>query len=139
MTADMGFPYAASIGKRTPRDGAQGAAGLCRLATSFNRLNEIVCNSDLTEREELQTGSRRKRADHRETLGTLRESRQEKFEADVRRTWQTHEPKRKVRGKTRVCSSLQIKKEEWCRRGESNPRPRDYETLALPLSYAGLE
>src|SRR5712692_2340897 len=26
---------------------------------------------------------------------------------------------------------------EWCRRGESNPRPRDYETLALPLSYAG--
>ena len=27
---------------------------------------------------------------------------------------------------------------EWCRRGESNPRPRDYETLALPLSYAGM-
>ena len=27
---------------------------------------------------------------------------------------------------------------EWCRRGESNPRPRDYETLALPLSYAGI-
>ena len=27
--------------------------------------------------------------------------------------------------------------EKWCRRGESNPRPRDYETLALPLSYAG--
>jgi hypothetical protein len=26
---------------------------------------------------------------------------------------------------------------QWCRRGESNPRPRDYETLALPLSYAG--
>jgi hypothetical protein len=26
---------------------------------------------------------------------------------------------------------------EWCRRRESNPRPRDYETLALPLSYAG--
>src|SRR4029077_2562924 len=26
---------------------------------------------------------------------------------------------------------------KWCRRGESNPRPRDYETLALPLSYAG--
>ena len=25
----------------------------------------------------------------------------------------------------------------WCRRRESNPRPRDYETLALPLSYAG--
>ena len=31
----------------------------------------------------------------------------------------------------------QIKNKEWCRRGESNPRPRDYETLALPLSYAG--
>ena len=30
------------------------------------------------------------------------------------------------------------KAEKWCRRGESNPRPRDYETLALPLSYAGL-
>jgi hypothetical protein len=29
------------------------------------------------------------------------------------------------------------KKQKWCRRGESNPRPRDYETLALPLSYAG--
>ena len=28
-------------------------------------------------------------------------------------------------------------KKAWCRRGESNPRPRDYETLALPLSYAG--
>jgi hypothetical protein len=27
---------------------------------------------------------------------------------------------------------------DWCRRGESNPRPRDYETLALPLSYAGM-
>src|SRR5260370_31177729 len=26
---------------------------------------------------------------------------------------------------------------KWCRRRESNPRPRDYETLALPLSYAG--
>jgi hypothetical protein len=26
---------------------------------------------------------------------------------------------------------------DWCRRRESNPRPRDYETLALPLSYAG--
>ena len=27
----------------------------------------------------------------------------------------------------------------WCRRGESNPQPRDYETLALPLSYAGTD
>ncbi len=25
----------------------------------------------------------------------------------------------------------------WCRRRDSNSRPRDYETLALPLSYAG--
>ena len=39
----------------------------------------------------------------------------------------------------RASNSFQIQKEEWCRRGESNPRPRDYETLALPLSYAGLE
>ena len=30
-----------------------------------------------------------------------------------------------------------VRLQEWCRRGESNPRPRDYETLALPLSYAG--
>ena len=28
-------------------------------------------------------------------------------------------------------------RKDWCRRRESNPRPRDYETLALPLSYAG--
>ncbi len=35
----------------------------------------------------------------------------------------------------RVFCGLEIM---WCRRGESNPRPRDYETLALPLSYAGL-
>jgi hypothetical protein len=44
----------------------------------------------------------------------------------------------RVREETRTCNSLQIKKKEWCRRGESNPRPRDYETLALPLSYAGM-
>src|SRR5882762_1867345 len=31
-----------------------------------------------------------------------------------------------------------IQREKWCRRRESNPRPRDYETLALPLSYAGI-
>ena len=35
---------------------------------------------------------------------------------------------------TQQCSG-----EKRCRRGESNPRPRDYETLALPLSYAGIE
>src|SRR6266404_2255222 len=36
-----------------------------------------------------------------------------------------------------VRNVLLIKTKECCRRGESNPRPRDYETLALPLSYAG--
>jgi hypothetical protein len=29
------------------------------------------------------------------------------------------------------------KRKKWCRRAESNRRPRDYETLALPLSYTG--
>ena len=43
----------------------------------------------------------------------------------------------RVHEKACACNSFQIKKKEWCRRGESNPRPRDYETLALPLSYAG--
>src|SRR6266853_6364737 len=27
--------------------------------------------------------------------------------------------------------------DRWCRRRDSNSRPRDYETLALPLSYTG--
>jgi hypothetical protein len=27
---------------------------------------------------------------------------------------------------------------EWCRRGESNPRPQPYQGCALPLSYGGL-
>ena len=44
--------YIASIGKRPPRDAAQHAAELCGLATSLNRLNEIACNSGLTERQE---------------------------------------------------------------------------------------
>jgi hypothetical protein len=44
--------YIVSIGKRTPRDAAQDAAELCGLATSLNRLNEIACNSGLTERQE---------------------------------------------------------------------------------------
>ena len=35
--------------------------------------------------------------------------------------------------------SGQVNAKDWCRRGESNPRPRDYETLALPLSYAGMK
>jgi len=44
--------YIASIGKRTPRDAAQDAADLCRLANSLNRLNEIARNCGLTERQE---------------------------------------------------------------------------------------
>jgi hypothetical protein len=67
--------------------------------------------------------------------------RQQQLEADVRRTWQAPEPKRRVHGgytaKRAPRNPFQIKRKEWCRRGESNPRPRDYETLALPLSYAG--
>jgi hypothetical protein len=43
--------YIASIGKRTPRDAAQDAADLCRLANSLNCLNEVACNSGLTERQ----------------------------------------------------------------------------------------
>jgi predicted RNA-binding Zn-ribbon protein involved in translation (DUF1610 family) len=27
----------------------------------------------------------------------------------------------------------------WSRRGDLNPRPSDYESLALPLSYAGIK
>src|SRR5208337_497545 len=37
------------------------------------------------------------------------------------------------------CQSFPGIRTKWCRRGESNPRPRDYETLALPLSYAGVK
>lgn len=44
--------YIVSIRKRTPRDAAQDAAELCRLAPSLNRLNEIACNFGLTERQE---------------------------------------------------------------------------------------
>jgi hypothetical protein len=44
--------YIASVGKRMPRDAAQDAAELCRLANSLSRLNEIACNSGLTERQE---------------------------------------------------------------------------------------
>ena len=43
--------YIVSIGKRTPRD-AQDAAELCRLANSLTRLNELDCNSGLTEQQE---------------------------------------------------------------------------------------
>jgi hypothetical protein len=45
----------------------------------------------------------------------------------------------KIRGRlaeiTKKPRKMRVRR--WCRRGESNPRPRDYETLALPLSYAG--
>ncbi len=45
---------------------------------------------------------------------------------------------RKARGLESHCGGpLRVLVRIWCRRGESNPRPRDYETLALPLSYAG--
>src|SRR6266705_3848094 len=44
--------YIASIGKSTPREAAQNAAELCRLANSLSHLNEIVCNCGLTERQE---------------------------------------------------------------------------------------
>ena len=44
--------YIASIGKRTPREAAQNAAELCRLANSLSHLNEIACNCGLTERQE---------------------------------------------------------------------------------------
>ena len=46
--------YIASIGKRTPRDAAQDAADIWRLATSLNRLNETACNRALTERQQRQ-------------------------------------------------------------------------------------
>jgi hypothetical protein len=36
--------YIVSIGKRSPRDAAQDAAELCRLANPLNHLNEIACN-----------------------------------------------------------------------------------------------
>ncbi len=44
--------YIASIGKRTPREAADDAAEVCRLANSLSRLNEIACNCGLTERQE---------------------------------------------------------------------------------------
>jgi hypothetical protein len=37
----------------------------------------------------------------------------------------------------RIKSNPAKYSEIWCRRRDSNSRPRDYETLALPLSYAG--
>lgn len=44
------FAYIVSIGKRTPRNTAQDAAELCRVANS-HRSKEIACNFELTERQ----------------------------------------------------------------------------------------
>src|ERR1700739_2586266 len=37
--------------------------------------------------------------------------------------WVTPESQRRVHGGGRACNFLRIKKKEWWRRGESNPRP----------------
>jgi integrase-like protein len=53
-------------------------------------------------------------------------ARQEQLEADVRRTWETPEPQRRVRGgytKKRVRVIAFKSTKEWCRRGESGFRP----------------
>src|SRR5258707_4583244 len=52
---------------------------------------------------------------------------------------ETRKSPRDSRGDFRVSKTGEVFGIQWCRRGESNPRPRDYETLALPLSYAGLK
>jgi integrase/recombinase XerD len=52
--------------------------------------------------------------------------------AEAKGTPEVHDGKRQI-------NRLDFNLLNWCRRGESNPRPRDYETLALPLSYAGRE
>jgi hypothetical protein len=44
--------YIASIGKRAPCEAAHDATEPCRLANSLNRLNELACNSGLSERQE---------------------------------------------------------------------------------------
>src|ERR1700758_2436385 len=50
----------------------------------------------------------------------------------------TDPPIRLRPGRAQQRTFREVLRDHWCRRGESNPRPRDYETLALPLSYAGL-
>src|ERR1700758_5478961 len=49
----------------------------------------------------------------------------------------TDPPIRLRPGRAQQRTFREVLRDHWCRRGESNPRPRDYETLALPLSYAG--
>ena len=59
-----------------------------------------------------------------------------------RKTAQAHQQREKelsASHERHVCLHKKGNRKQWCRRGESNPRPRDYETLALPLSYAGTE
>jgi hypothetical protein len=38
----------------------------------------------------------------------------------------------------KIEDSLKTKEKEWSREWELNPRPADYESAALPLSYLGL-
>jgi len=68
--------------------------------------------------------------------------RQEQLEADVRRTWHTHEPKRRVHGgyadELGKCKSSRIRKKEWWRRGESNPRPKRLTVRSLHVYPSSL-
>lgn len=44
--------YIATTGKRTPLEAAQDATELCQIAHSLSRLNEIACNSGLSQRQQ---------------------------------------------------------------------------------------
>lgn len=44
--------YIATTGKRTPLEAAQDAVELCHIARSLSRLNEIACNSGLSQRQQ---------------------------------------------------------------------------------------
>jgi hypothetical protein len=68
---------------------------------------------------------------------------QKQLEDDVQQTWR-RDPilsmfgTQRLRREERQGPNLFIVGgKTWCRRWDSNPRPRDYETLALPLSYTG--
>ena len=63
--------YIVFIGKRTPRDAAQDAAEVCRLANSLNRLNEIACNDGLTERQERRKQNLQTRIKALERVGLI--------------------------------------------------------------------
>ena len=107
----------------------------CRFRDTFSV--ELLLAGVPIERVSILLGHQNERIKQKHYAPWVR-ARQGQLEADVRGTWEAPEPKRRVRGETRACNSFQIKTKGWCRRGESNPRPRDYETLALPLSYAGI-